>query len=118
MEPGLMKEQTLTLAAGRSMVVRTGREGEALEVLGADGQLQVEIAFGPSGAIVRLRAARLELEAADTVAVRCQRFELQSAGPLHLEGQELRVRTRDDIHMDGAFIRLNCAPELPPPAEG
>ncbi len=66
--------------------------------------------------MVRIRGGRLELDAADTVAVRCRRFEVQavestelcSEGDLRITGRELRVKTQDDIHLNGKVIRLNC----------
>jgi hypothetical protein len=122
-------ERCAELPSGRLLVVRSSDGGESIEVHTPAGQVEVHIALTDAGPLVRLRAARLELEATDAVAVRCRRFELEarealelhSAGKVHVTGQELRVRTQDDIHMNGAIIRLNCdeepAPPLPPPTE-
>ena len=68
------------------------------------------------GPVVHLSSARLELEAADAIALRCRRLEvdtadgiqLQSDGNLQLAGQEMRVQTTGDIHLNGDVIRLNC----------
>jgi hypothetical protein len=124
-------ERRAELPSGRSLVLRVADGQESIEIRTPQGQVELQIALTDAGPLVRLRAARLELEASDAVAVRCRRFELEtseatelhSAGVVRITSQELRVRTQDDIHMNGAFIRLNCDEEpavtaaLPPSSE-
>jgi hypothetical protein len=89
---------------------------EELEVRGPEGEVELCIRLTAEGPVVQLRGARLELQAADTVAVQCRRFEvqttegtsLQSTGNVQITGHELRVQTQDDIHLNGNIIRLNC----------
>jgi hypothetical protein len=89
---------------------------EELEIRGANGALEVHIRLTAEGPVVQLRGGRLELQAADTVAVQCRRFEVQtsegtelkSAGDIQMTGRELRVQTENDIHLNGDYIRLNC----------
>jgi len=98
------------------LVVRASPEGEELEVRDREGTLELSITLTDAGPLVRLRAARIELESPETVAVNCRRFEvsateavrLQSEGGVNVEAQEFRAKTQDDIHLDGAMIRLNC----------
>lgn len=104
------------LPSGRSVVVRASEGREELEVRSPQGDVEVRITLTDSGPVVRLRGARLELEATDAVAVHCRRFEVttkedvhfQSEGGVKIEGNEMRVKTTSDIHMNGAVIRLNC----------
>jgi hypothetical protein len=90
---------TRQLPSGRSVVLRVG-DAEELEVRSPDGEVEVRIVLTPSGPVVRLRGARLELEAAESVDVRCRDFNVRA--------DEMRVKTDGDIHMNAAVIRLNC----------
>jgi hypothetical protein len=80
------------LPSGRSVVVRLAAGAEELEIRSPRGEVEVRIVLTETGPVVRLSGARLELDAAETVAVRCRRFE---------------VRAEEDICLDGAMIRLN-----------
>jgi hypothetical protein len=109
-------EPARRLPSGRSVVVKLAGDREELEIRDAEGQVEVCVSLTADGPVVRIRGGRLELDAADTIAVRCRRFEVQtdegtelsSAGELRMTGRELRVRTKEDIHLNGEFIRLNC----------
>ncbi len=104
------------LPSGRSVVIRVTGAAEELEVRSPGGAVEVRITLTDQGPVVRLSGARLELEAADNIALHCRRLEvnttesthLHSAGSLQLSGQEMRVQTTGDIHMNGDVIRLNC----------
>ena len=98
------------------MVVKVTGDSEELEIRDAEGKVEVSVSLTADGPVVRVRGGRLELDAADTVAVRCRRFEVQtsesaelsSSGKVRITGEELRVKTEDDIHLNGQVIRLNC----------
>jgi len=115
-EPDSCAEPGHRLPSGRSVVVKVAGDCEELEIRDAEGQVEVCVSLTADGPVVRIRGGRLELNAADTIAVRCRRFEVQtkestelsSAGELSITGRELKVRTKEDIHLNGEFIRLNC----------
>jgi hypothetical protein len=86
------------LPSGRSVIVRLADGTEELEIRSPRGDVEVRIVLTEAGPVVRLSGARLELEAAETVAVRCRRFE---------------VRAEGDICLDGATVRLNSPEESP-----
>jgi hypothetical protein len=104
------------LPSGRSVVVKLEGGREELEIRSPQGKVEVRITLTENGPVVSLRGARLEMEAADMVAVRCRRFEVQttegtdltSSGDVQITGRELKVKTENDIHMNGEVIRLNC----------
>jgi hypothetical protein len=109
-------EPARLLPSGRSVVVKVAGDREELEIRDAEGLVEVCVCLTADGPVVRIRGGRLELDAADTIAVRCRRFEvhtdesteLSSEGEMRIAGRELKVRTKDDIHLNGEFIRLNC----------
>ena len=84
--------ETRILPSGRSVVLRLAEGAEELEIRSPRGDVEVRIVLTESGPVVRVSGARLELDAAETVAVRCRRFE---------------VRAEEDVCLDGAMIRLN-----------
>jgi hypothetical protein len=104
------------LPSGRSIVVKIADQQEELLVRSPDGEVEVRITLTKDGPVLKLRAARLELESPESVAVNCRRFSvnstegtnLHSGGNLHLTGHELRVQTESDMHFNGGVIRLNC----------
>jgi hypothetical protein len=104
------------LPSGRSVLIKVKDGREELEVRSPQGEVEVRITLSDSGPVVNLRAARLELESADTLSLTCRRLEvntieatkLQSSGTVQITGQEMQVQTQDDIHLNGKIIRLNC----------
>lgn len=88
-----------TLPSGRSVVLRVG-DTEELEIRSPDGEVEVRIVLTDAGPVVRLRAARLEMETTESVDIRCRDFNVRA--------DEMRVKTDGDIHMNAAVIRLNC----------
>lgn len=97
------------LPSGRSVVLRVAGEQEELEVRSPTGEVEVRITLSSEGAVVNLRAARLELESAETVTVNCRRFAVNSAEGTDLNsGGELRIKTEGDMHFNGGVIHLNC----------
>lgn len=87
------------LPSGRSVILRVG-DTEELEVRSPDGEVEVRIVLTDAGPVVRLRAAKLELETIDSVDVRCKNFNVTA--------EEMRVQTAGDTHINAAVIRLNC----------
>jgi hypothetical protein len=95
----LQETSERVLPSGRSVVLRVG-DAEELEVRSPDGEVEVRIVLTDAGPVVRLRAARLEVESAESVDVRCKNFNVRAG--------EVRVKTDGDIHMNAGVIRLNC----------
>jgi hypothetical protein len=98
------------------VVLKVTEGREELEVRSPQGEVEVHITLTRAGPVVRLRAARLELEAADTLSLAARRLEvhtsetthLASEGQVQITGKELRVRTTEEIRLDGSLIHLNC----------
>jgi hypothetical protein len=114
--------------------------GEAIEVRSAAGEMELRIALTDQGPVFSLRGARLEIDAADTVAVNCRQFEVRTTGGVMLDAAgdialrsaaETHLWSAGDTYIDGQMVKLNCqdrpgypdppAPEAlpaPPPAAG
>lgn len=97
------------LPSGRSVVLKVAGDHEALEVRSPNGEVEVRVVLTAEGAVVKLQAARLELDSADSLAVNCRRFTVNSTEGTDLNsGGELRIKTEGDIHLNGGIIHLNC----------
>jgi hypothetical protein len=115
-EPATCRSLDQPLPSGRSVIVKVAEGREELEVRSPEGDVEVVITLTEAGPVVRLRAARLEMEAAETLSLSCRRLDVHtteetafhSEGKVQITGTEMRVRTEEDIHLNGAFIRLNC----------
>jgi hypothetical protein len=118
------------LPSVRTVVVRIDGQGEALEVQSPDGRMELRIALTDQGPVLSLRGLRLEIDAADTVAVNCRQFSLRTTDGMALEAggdlslrsqQEMHLRSAGDTSIDGKLLKLNCQdrteygePALPP----
>jgi hypothetical protein len=91
--------QDEVLPSGRSVVLRINGAKEELEVRSPTGEVELVVTFGEHGPELRLRAARLDLEAVETLAVDFGRFEVRTG--------ELSVQAEGDIDLKGKVIRLN-----------
>lgn len=102
--------------SGRNVSLRLGAEGEEFEIRSPAGELELRILLTPEGPVLRLEAARIEMQAAEEFHVACGEFHVAAERGLHLQAGEevqieadrMRVRTQDDIRLNGSFVRLNC----------
>ena len=75
--PDLPAVREGVLPSGRTVVIRADSQGEAIEVRSAGGEMELRIALTEQGPVLTLRGARLEIDAADTVAVNCRHFAVR-----------------------------------------
>ncbi|MFO0896002.1 MAG: hypothetical protein U0836_01120 [Pirellulales bacterium] len=102
--------------SGRNVSLRLGPDGEEFEIRSPAGELELRILLTPEGPVLRLEAARIEVQAAEKFRVDCGEFHVAAERGLHLQADEtvqieadrMRVRTQDDIRLNGSFVRLNC----------
>jgi hypothetical protein len=127
-----------TIALGNEHTIAVLRDDERVRfrVTRSDGDgpgLEMEIVLTPAGPTVRVRAASLELEATDSVALRCKDFRVEAsenlelvagknaridAEAVHLEARVGRatIHANDDVQLLGEQVLLNCdrQPPMPP----
>ena len=117
------------LPSGRTVVIRADGRGEAIEVRSAAGEMELRIALTDQGPVLSLRGARLEIDAADTVAVNCRQFEVRTTGGVMFDaagdialrsGAATHLRSAGDTNIDGQLVKLNCQdrgeyPDAPAP---
>lgn len=101
------------LPSGRSVVVRLAGAAEEIEVRSPAGDVEVRITLTDDGPVVSVRAARLELNAVDDIALHCKRLTVETSEgtELHTQG-EMQVRSAGDMHLNGKMLHLNCDEEL------
>ncbi len=106
----------LVLATGHRLVsCGDGREPQ-VQVIGPAGDVQLSIRLTPSGPVVQLQAARLELSAKESLSLTAPRveirtsdgFSVQSGGAMALEASEILAQASGDIRLDGRTLLLNC----------
>ncbi|HTN92101.1 MAG TPA: hypothetical protein VL242_50875 [Sorangium sp.] len=89
------------LPSGRVVEVR-GAAGEAGEeervtVRSASGEVELDVRFTPSGPVLRIRAAELELSSPGAVRVDCDRFHVRAEhGIVHETGGDLAQTVAGD----------------------
>jgi hypothetical protein len=110
------EERTLDLAHGRRLAVRRADGAEVVEVREPGGEVCLSVEITPSGAVLRLTGARLELAATEEVSIAAPAVRiaaetaasLTSAGTLAVESEEdMRVHSEGEIRVTGRMIHLN-----------
>jgi hypothetical protein len=97
------------LPSGRSVVVRLAGAGEEIEVRSPAGDVEVRITLTEGGPVVSLRAARLELDAAEEMTLSAKRLKVETTEGTELRTDgELRVHSEGEMHLNGKMINLNC----------
>jgi hypothetical protein len=102
--------------SGRRVTLLLGMDGEELEICSPEGALELRVLLTPTGPVLRLEAARIEVQAPEEFRVACgefhvaaeRRLRLQAGEDVQIAAERMQVRTRDDIRMNGSFVRLNC----------
>jgi len=116
-------DTTIALPEGRSLAITP--QDRALRITDPDGLVELEIELRPTGSIVRVRAAALQIATEGELSVDCERFELRAregvrvstdgdlrasvtgdldlraTGHAHYEGKAVRVRaTRGEVQLE------------------
>jgi len=109
--------QVIPLRSGGTVTIRSDGLGEDLVVRSAGGAMEVRFRITDDGPVLSLRGVRLEIEAADTVAVNCREFavnareklQLSSSGSVEVRSAaEIRLRSAAQTFIDGDYVNLNC----------
>lgn len=106
----------LPLTGGRTLAVICNDAGEEIQLCAPDGEVEIRIAVTENGPVLRIRAARLEVEGAEDVQFSCQRFavhttevtHLTSDGQLRLRSEEqVLIRAAEELDLKGRPVRTN-----------
>jgi hypothetical protein len=101
--------RTGVLPSGRTVTVRADGGTEAIEIRSPGGEMELRIALTDRGPVLSLRGARLEIDAADAVAVNCRQFEVHAAeGVVLTAAGDVAIRSGGDTSIDGRLVKLNC----------
>lgn len=104
------------LPSGRQVAVRVDGDREQLVLVSPDGHVELQVVLTAEGPVLKLPAARVCLEGADTVALSGKRLELkadedicmEAGGAIDLKsGGDARVTSESEVHVLGSFIYLN-----------
>lgn len=102
------KKLPLALPSGRKVALLLGEDGEEIRVHAPDGQVEVTITLTDAGPVVRLTAAKLQLDAVEEVAVSCKDFNVNTTGGVNIQSaDEVHVKSPKDVFVEGAVIWLN-----------
>lgn len=76
---GVTGPAVVPLGRGRSVEVHAERDVATLRIRGeGERDLTIEIGFAPDGPVLRVKAARLELQSAREVSVSCETFQVNA----------------------------------------
>ena len=107
---------TTTLPSGRTLRLITDNGHEELLLEAPDGELELRILLTEDGPLLKLSAAKLELEAADSISMKCKTFDVSASesakiaceGALSINSNdELTVNSDDHVRVTGKIIHLN-----------
>ncbi|MDG1482652.1 MAG: hypothetical protein P8R54_23880 [Myxococcota bacterium] len=102
------KTLPLGLPSGRRVALVLGEDGEEVRVHGPDGKVEVTITLTDAGPVVRLSAAKLQLDAVEQVEVNCQDFKVNTTGGVDIQSaDEIHMKSPKDVFVEGAVIWLN-----------
>ena len=102
------KKLPLALPSGRTVAMVIGDDGEEIRVHAPDGQVEVTITLTEAGPVVRLSAAKLQLDAVEDVSVTCRDFKVETSGRVDIQSEdEIHMKSPKDVFVEGAIIWLN-----------
>ncbi|MCB9464391.1 MAG: hypothetical protein H6682_11930 [Candidatus Eisenbacteria bacterium] len=105
------------LPSGRRLLLETTDRGESLVVVSPGGSVELSIELTPTGPVLRLQGARLEIDSTESVALKCKSFELQTQEELRLHAGsgvqvttdgEVRMKSAQQTYIDADYVNLNC----------
>lgn len=109
-------EQLLPLQGGRTVAVTTEGAQDIVEIRAAQGQVELRIKITEQGPVLQLDGVRLEVRAAEDIAMQCKRFQVHaeesvaitSAGEATVTAEDdLKLRSESDVRVNGEKIYLN-----------
>jgi hypothetical protein len=107
----------IRLPSGTTVDVRTDPTGESITVRSAAGTIDLTIRITDQGPVLSLKGIRLEIEAADAVAVNCREFAVTASEGMRLtsgadlaiaSGAEIRMKSAGSTFVDADVVNLNC----------
>ena len=105
------------LPSGATLTVRADAGGEEIQLRSANGAMELRIRMTDDGPVVSLHGMKLEIEAADSIAVKCREFTVDSQEAVRLNtggnfevrsASEIRMRSAAETFLDGDYVMLNC----------
>lgn len=112
----LSESSSTTLPSGRTLRLITANGHEELLLEAPNGELELRILLTEDGPVLKLSAAKLELEATDSISMKCRNLDisasesatLTSDGTLSINSSdELTVNSEDHVRVTGKIIHLN-----------
>lgn len=99
--------------SGRSLRVEQSPDGDVVEVRSPAGALELRVRLDEDGPVLTLSGQRIELDAADSIALRCRRFEVVATETADIRAGSARVHSDTDLelHSQGE-LRLRSEDEL------
>ena len=109
-------QSTTYLQHGRQVAVTRSGSEDIVEIRASSGALELRIRVTEEGPVLSLEGVKVELRAAESVAVECKTFKVDAAEGVELatEGElrmssdkEMSVESTSDIRINGKTIWLN-----------
>ena len=101
--------RSIELAHGRCLELSPFDRGVVLQVRRRDGTAEVTIEIGPTGPVVRVDAAALEVACRGDLSIDCESLAVRAKQRIDLacERGDVRIDAGDDVVVTGERIRLN-----------
>jgi len=102
------EKRGLELAGGRSVTVSSGDGGETVEFRADGGEVELRIKMTAEGPVVQLTGARVEINAAESIAMQCKEFTVKASEKMALGSEgTIDLESAEDMVLRGKLIHLN-----------
>jgi hypothetical protein len=110
------EEKSLHLDDGRQLAVVSEAGQQTVEIRAASGQLELRVRLTPDGPVLLLEGVKVEMQAAQSVAIKCKEFKVEASESTVIESKgELKISSEGgleldstgEVHLRGKTIHLN-----------
>lgn len=96
------------LREGRTLTIDEAGREDLVEIRSSSGQVELRIRLTEDGPVLAMEAVRLDLKAAESVAISSKRVEIKATETVQIASDnEVKVDAEGEVRVNGKMIYLN-----------